>query len=72
LRKEVRARYLADELRMVFQHVLLSVLPELFVVVAPDDLATDTWDLLHALIVRGRKLGKLDERFAKQAAAILC
>jgi hypothetical protein len=57
---------------MVFQHVLLSVLPELFVVVAPDDLATDTWDLLHALIVRGRKLGKLDERFAKQAAAILC
>jgi hypothetical protein len=56
---------------MVLQHVLSSVLPELFVVVAPDDMATDAGDLLHALIV-GEQLGKFDERFAKHAAATLC
>ena len=36
---------------MVFPNVLLRVLPELVVVLALDDVATDARDLLHALIV---------------------
>ena len=39
---------------MVLPQVLLSVLPELIVVVALDDVATDARDLLHALIVCGK------------------
>ena len=37
---------------MVFPQVLLRVLPDLVVVLALDGIATDTLDLLHALIVR--------------------
>jgi hypothetical protein len=51
---------------MVRSHVLLRLLPELVVVLALDDVATDAWDLLHALI-----LCELDESFAKRAAATL-
>src|SRR5688572_1498710 len=54
LRQEVRARDLADEIRVVLPHVLLAVLPELVVVLALDDVATDARDLLHALIVTGK------------------
>jgi hypothetical protein len=51
---------------MVLLEVLLGVPPELVVVVAPDDTATDARDLLHALIVRVEECGReLDERFAK-------
>jgi hypothetical protein len=39
---------------MVLPHVLLRVLPELVVVLALDDVATDARDLLHALIVSGK------------------
>src|SRR5215216_2610086 len=56
LRQEVRARDLADEIRMVLPHVLLRVLPELVVVLALDDLATNARDLLHPLIVCGEDL----------------
>jgi hypothetical protein len=54
LRQQVRARDPADEIRMVLPHVLLRVLPELVVVLALDDVATDAGDLLHALIVCGK------------------
>ena len=37
---------------MILADVLLRVLPELLVVVTPDDMATDARDLLHAVIVR--------------------
>jgi hypothetical protein len=47
---------------MVLWRVRLRVLPELVVVLALDGVATDARDLLHALIVR---LRRLDERFAK-------
>jgi hypothetical protein len=51
---------------MVLPHVLLRVPPELVVVLALDEVATDARDLLHALIVGGsREPRKLDERFAK-------
>jgi len=51
LRQEIRARDLAGEIRMVLPQVLLSLLPELVVVVALDDVATDARDLFHALII---------------------
>jgi hypothetical protein len=41
---------------MVLPHVLLRVLPELVVVLALDDVATNARDLLHALIVCGKHL----------------
>jgi hypothetical protein len=50
---------------MVLPHVLLRVLPELVVVLALDDVATNARDLLHPLIVCGQQLRKLDEGFAK-------
>jgi hypothetical protein len=53
LGQEVLARDLADELWMILPDVLLRVLPELVVVLALDELATNTRDLLHPLIVRG-------------------
>lgn len=37
---------------MVLPQVLLRLLPELVVVLAPDYLATHAWNLLHRLIVR--------------------
>jgi hypothetical protein len=52
LGEQVRPRDLADETRMILADVLLRVLPELIVVVTPDDMATDARDLLHAPIVR--------------------
>src|SRR5215212_1259999 len=54
LRQKVRARDLPDEIRMIFPHVLLRVLPEVVVVLALDDVATDARDLLHALMVSGK------------------
>jgi len=36
---------------MVLPHVLLRLPPELIVVLALDDVATDARDLLHALII---------------------
>ena len=62
---------------MVLPHVLLRVLPELVVVLALHEVATDARDLFHALIVwrdapkREATASKLDERFAKSAAATL-
>jgi len=58
---------------MVLPQVLLRVLPELVVVLAFDEVATHTRDLLHAAIVvrKRRKLRKLDERFPKWAVATL-
>jgi hypothetical protein len=53
---------------MVLPQMRLRVLPQLVVVLAPDDVATHARDLLHPWIVRAQA-GKLDERFAKQAAA---
>jgi hypothetical protein len=53
---------------MVLPDVLLGVLPELVVVLALDEVATDAGDLLHR---PHPTPGKLDERFAKQAAATL-
>src|SRR5215210_5657418 len=51
LRKEVRTRDLPDQIRMVLPQVLLGVLPELLVVLAPDGVATHARDLLHRPIV---------------------
>lgn len=51
---------------MVLPHVLLRVLPELVVILALDDAATNARDLLHALILESST-----KRFAKQAAATL-
>src|SRR5215207_1563512 len=56
LRQQVGARDLADKVRMVLPNVLLRVLPELILVLARDDPATDARDLLHALIVCGKDL----------------
>jgi hypothetical protein len=41
---------------MVLPHMLLRVLPELFVVLALDNVATDARDLLHTLILRWKDL----------------
>ena len=40
---------------MVLPHVRLRVMPELVVVLALDDVATDARDLFHALIVRQKR-----------------
>jgi hypothetical protein len=57
---------------MVLPHMRLRALPELVVVLALYDVAADARDLLHTLIVRwkdpvrlARRLGKIDEGFAK-------
>jgi hypothetical protein len=78
LREHVRSRDLADEIRMVLPQVCLRVLPELVVVLAPDYLATHARYLLHRFIVRPNGTPapipgtrRLDERFAKYAAATL-
>jgi hypothetical protein len=43
---------------MILADVLLRVLPELVVVLAPDELATNTRDLLHPLIVSRTDLNR--------------
>jgi hypothetical protein len=58
LRQEVRPRDLAGKIRVVLPHVLLRLLPELVVVLAFDDVATDAGDLLHAIIVSGKRPGR--------------
>src|SRR5512132_686415 len=76
LRKEVRARDLPDEIRMVLPHVLLRGPPDLVVVLPFDDDATDARDLLHALILgmcrRRTRSSQVGQACARTAASRPC